>query len=92
MEYGNFTYGKMLKEVRGSLNISQKTMAKKLNISRGYVSEIETGAKKPSFQLCVKIRSLHLKHCLFIKPEPLVDVMKPKLSWIKRLIGWIKEK
>lgn len=87
------TYGEMSKEIRKSLNITQERLSKKLGISRGYVSEIETGVKYPSVGIRIKIRTLHLEHCAFRKPRPLVEIMtpeKPKRSWLMRLVNLFK--
>lgn len=87
-------YGKMSKEIRKSLNITQERLSKKLGISRGYLSEIETGVKIPSVRLRIEIRTLHLQHCAFKKPKPLVEVMtptQPKKSLIKTILGWFKK-
>ena len=86
--------GKMSKKIRERLNISQRKLAEKLNITRGYLSVIETGSKKPSFRLCMKIRMLYMKHCLFNKPRPLVEVMTPeqtKKSLFQRIMEWFKK-
>lgn len=94
MNYAQLTYGKMLKQIRKYRNITQKTLAEELGITRGYVSEIETGAKQPGFALRVQIRSMHLTHCLFKKPEPLVEVMtseNSKKSLFKRVVEFLKK-
>lgn len=90
-----------LKLIRKKLGISQRGLSEKLKISRGYVAELECGAKTPSKFLNKKIHNMFKKHCVVgykfshVKKEPLVEVMTPvtpKLSWFKRLIGWIMEK
>lgn len=90
-----------LKLIRKKLGISQRQLSKKLKISRGYVGELECGTKSPSKFLNKKINNMFRKHCVVsckfshVKREPLVEVMtpaKPKLSWFKRLIGWIMDK
>lgn len=88
------TVGDKLKNIRKKLGLSQKGLSEKLKISRGYVAELEIGAKNPSRYLLKKINNLYRKH-FGKKPEPLVEVLipeQPKLSWFERLIGWIKEK
>lgn len=87
-------YGEMSKEIRKSLNITQERMSKKLGISRGYLSEIEIGAKFPSVRLRVKLKTLHLRHCAIRKPEPLVEVMMPKQprkSLFQRIVEWFRK-
>ena len=89
MQNKDFTHGRMLKEIRRNLNISQKKLSEKLGISRGYVSEIETGNRRPSLKLRIRIKTMYVTHCIFTEPKPLVEVMtpeKPKLSWFKRLL------
>ena len=44
-----------LKEIRKSKGISQKSLAKKLNMSQGYISEIEKGIKSPTVRMLYKI-------------------------------------
>ena len=44
-----------LKEIRKSKGISQKSLAKKLNMSQGYISEIEKGIKAPTVRMLYKI-------------------------------------
>lgn len=86
-------YGKMSKEIRKSLNITQEKMSKKLGISRGYLSEIETGGKTPSLRLRMELRTMHLQYCAFKKPQPLVEVMTPKetkKSLFQRIIEFFK--
>lgn len=87
-------YGKMSKEIRKSLNITQERLSKKLGISRGYLSEIETGVKFPSVRLRIEIKALHLQHCAFRKPKPLVEVMmpeQPRKSLFQRITRWFRK-
>ena len=87
-------YGEMSKEIRKNLNITQERLSKKLGISRGYLSEIETGVKIPSVRLRMELRTMYLQHCAFKKPKPLVEVMtpvQPKKSLIKTILGWFKK-
>ena len=91
MNYRNLSHDKMLKEIRHSLNITQKKLAERLKISRGYVSELENNVKKPSLKLSLRIRGLYYLHCVINKPKPLVEVMtpeNPKKNWLIRLINW----
>lgn len=93
MKFQTLTYGQMCKEIRKSLNITQETMSKKLGISRGYVSEIETGAKFPSIRIRMELRTLHFQHCVFRKPKPLVEVMTPEQpkSLFQRIVEWFRK-
>ena len=87
-------YGRMSKEIRKSLNITQERLSKKLGISRGYLSEIETGVKIPAVGVRIKIKTLHLEHCAFRKPKPLVEVMMPeqqRKSLIQRIMEWLRK-
>lgn len=93
MKNSKLTYGQMCKQIRKSLNITQETMSKKLGISRGYVSEIETEAKFPSIGIRMELKTLHLRHCAFKKPQPLVEVMTPKetnKSLFQRIVEFFK--
>lgn len=53
-----------LKELREKKNLSQKEIAKVLNVSTSYYSKIESGYQNPSFDFLVK-----LKNCF-----PIVDI------------------
>ena len=82
-----------LKTIRSKLNLSQRDLGKKLNLSRGYISDLEIGAKQPSERVNRRINNFYKKH--FCKKEPLVEVMvpeKPKKNWLVRLIEWFLEK
>ncbi len=95
MRHEKLTHGKMSKEIRKSLNITQERLSKKLGISRGYLSEIENEIKIPSVRLRIEIKTMYLQHCAFRKPKPLVEIMtpeKPKSSWLMRLIRLFKRK
>lgn len=56
-----------LKELREEKNLSQKEIAKILNVSISYYSKIESGWQNPSFDFLVK-----LKNCF---PTVNIDVM-----------------
>lgn len=47
-----------IKKLRVDIGISQKEMAKKLNISVDYVSMIERGIRTPGFKLAKRIADL----------------------------------
>ena len=47
--------GQHLKKIRKHLGIKQEDFAKGLDITGGYLSEIETGKKKPSFNILNKL-------------------------------------
>lgn len=86
-------YSKQLKEIRSTLNISQRELAKLLNISHGYVAHLELGKRKPSIKLRLKIESLWLWKCRWTKPEPLVSFLEPKKKPLyKRFIDWVLRK
>lgn len=79
-----------IKAIRSTLGLSQKGLSYKLKVSRGYVAELETGAKSPSKKIKMKINYFYKRYCS--KPEPLVEVMipeAPKKNWLVRLINWI---
>ena len=40
-----------LKQIRESRSLSQAQLAKKLGVSQGYISQIETGEKEPTLRL-----------------------------------------
>lgn len=85
--------GKKLKEIRFELMLSQKEMAKKLGVSRGYICNIEKGVRNPSIPLRTLINYMHLKHCR--NKKPLIEVMtpeQPKQNWLIRMLKWIFRK
>lgn len=51
-------FGDQLKKYRSKNKLSQKRLGEKLNISRSYVSEVESGKKNPSPELREKIVKL----------------------------------
>ncbi|MGG7159155.1 helix-turn-helix domain-containing protein [Clostridium perfringens] len=53
---------KILKEYRRKNNLTQKELAKKLNISRSYLCELEHRVNAPSYVLLVRISNT-LKIC-----------------------------
>ncbi|HBJ2622355.1 UNVERIFIED_ORG: transcriptional regulator [Clostridium botulinum] len=44
-----------LKEIREIRGISQRQLAKKLSISQGYISSIESGKKSPTIRMLYRI-------------------------------------
>lgn len=85
--------GKKLKEIRFELMLSQKEMAEKLGVSRGYISNIEKGVRNPSLPTKTIINYMYLKHCH--NKKPLVEVMtpeQPKQNWFMRMLKWIFRK
>ena len=50
-------YSKRLREVRRTLDISQKDFAAQLNISSSFLSEIESGKTKPGYNFLTKLAS-----------------------------------
>lgn len=84
--------GDKLKDMRRKLKLSQKDVAKELNVSRGYVSNIERGVRKPSIMVKLAIQYLFAKNSY--KPEPRVEFLKveePKKSLFQRILGWFKK-
>lgn len=55
MEINLYEIGKRLVEFRKSLKLSQLDFAKKAEISRSYITNVETGKVNPSFDFLVKI-------------------------------------
>lgn len=51
-------FGDQLKRYRKKNKMTQKTLSEKLEISRSYLSEVESGKKKPSSELKDKISNL----------------------------------
>ena len=47
--------GKNIKEVRKSLKITQEQLAEKIEVSTVFISQIESGARKPSLETVYKI-------------------------------------
>jgi len=48
-------FGKRLKEIRKSNNMSQAMLAEKLGVDEKYISRLETGTSTPSFSMIVKL-------------------------------------
>ena len=47
--------GTRIKELRKSLNLTQKDFSAKLNTSAGYISEVENGISKPGYDFLVSV-------------------------------------
>ena len=55
----NLCYGKVFKEQREKLGISQSKVANKINTSHQNVSRWESGKILPSIDFCVKLADLY---------------------------------
>lgn len=51
----NMTFGQNFKQIRKRMNVTQEELAKRTNISRSYLSDIENGNKNPSIQTVKKL-------------------------------------
>ena len=51
--------GKKLKELRKSYNLTQETLAKKLDISRVNYTRYETNKVRPDYELLIKIADFY---------------------------------
>lgn len=49
------TFGERVRERRNELNWTQKQLARKLDMSQGYLSEIETGLRAPTLDTVERI-------------------------------------
>jgi putative transcriptional regulator len=70
-DLGPLTFGMFLRVARQSLGLSQSEMAKKLNLARGTLCDIEKGRQLVSATLAIKVakkaglsQELALKACL----------------------------
>lgn len=43
-------FGQNIKQIRKRMNMSQKELATKMEISQSYLSDIESGRKKPKYK------------------------------------------
>jgi transcriptional regulator with XRE-family HTH domain len=48
-------YGDRLKELRATLNLSQKNFAKQLGIAASFLSELEKGKTKPGYNFLINL-------------------------------------
>ncbi|WP_010243719.1 helix-turn-helix domain-containing protein [Acetivibrio cellulolyticus] len=48
-------FGEKLKQLRKQRNISQHELSKISNVSYGFISELETGKKRPSLETAEKL-------------------------------------
>jgi transcriptional regulator with XRE-family HTH domain len=76
--------GERLKKIRQHMGIKQQDFAYSLNISGGYLSELEKGKKKPGIEILNKLSNKYFvniaylftgKGTLFLRPE---DLQKPE--------------
>lgn len=76
-----------IKTIRCEMGLTQKQLSRILSISRGHVSELETGRKKPSEKILNKINELY-------KTLPMVQVLTPKpievkKTWFDKLLDFL---
>ena len=48
-------FGEKLRQVRKKMNLSQQKLSKLSKVSYGFISELETGKKKPSLETAEKL-------------------------------------
>lgn len=58
VEQNMINFGKRLRELRSHLDISQKEFAKRCGVTASFISELEKGKTKPSFDLLIKFCGL----------------------------------
>jgi len=51
-------FGKKLREIRNSKNLSQEALSKKAGLDRTYVGKIERGEKSPSLHTIEKLANI----------------------------------
>ena len=81
------TVSEKIKTIRLEMEITQKQLARMLYVSRGHVSELETGRKQPSEKVLNRINELY-------KSLPQIQVLTPKRvevkkTWFDRFWNWI---
>ncbi len=81
------TIGEKVKIIRNEMQLTQKQLSRILYVSRGHISELETGRRQPSPKLMKKIEKLY-------KSIPQVQVMTPtpvevKKSWFDKLLDFL---
>ena len=70
MHKSNNKLGKILKTARNDAEISVAALSTKIGVSKRYLYEIESGKKKPSFDILYKlIRELYISPDLIFYPE-----------------------
>lgn len=85
-------FGEKLRAYRKEQKWSQKLLAEKLGISRSYLSEVESGKKKPSIELEEKIKNL-LEIDIVKRSKSFKDVSKTddiKTVYKQRIISDMK--
>ena len=60
--------GKNIRLYRKKLNLKQKDLAEKIDVTEKYVQYLESGSRKPSLKLLYKIARV-----LEVKPKDLID-------------------
>lgn len=84
------TVSEQIKAIRQNLNISQRELAKRLKLSRSYISNLELETKEPSGKVRRMINNYYKKtivHVEVMTPEK----PQPKKTWFERLMDWILE-
>ncbi|WP_342686252.1 MULTISPECIES: helix-turn-helix transcriptional regulator [unclassified Methanoculleus] len=68
-------FGIIIKEIRSERSLSQEILAKKSNLDRTYISQIETGKKSPTLSTVFKIA-----HALDVLPSELLLRVEERLG------------
>lgn len=68
-------FGIIIKEIRAEKSLSQEILARKSNLDRTYISQIETGKKSPTLSTIFKIA-----HALDILPSELLLKVEERLG------------
>jgi transcriptional regulator with XRE-family HTH domain len=67
-----------IKEIRKSLNLTQSKFADLLNVSNGFISEIESGNKKPGYDILISLKkefNININWLLIGEGEMLADIV-----------------
>ena len=67
-------FGKVLKDRRESMSITQQTLSSRGGLSRAYISELEKGRKDPSLSSLFKLAS-----ALKVKPSLLMYQLEARI-------------
>jgi transcriptional regulator with XRE-family HTH domain len=82
--------GERIRELRKNLGLSQKTFAKKMEYSQGFLAEIEVGKKQPSRAFLKKLAEVFETSIDYVLYGDTLDQMRSLFSPLKEKIERLK--
>lgn len=86
------TFPDLIKEIRKELGMTQKQLATRLDVSYILISMVETGQKKVSKKLVIKLAKLLDVHPMSLSPFLFAEIKQENLSPLEKSLMEIGEK